>query len=315
VNRTDRLVAVLLELQARGELRAEDLAEHFEVSVRTIYRDLEALSEGGVPLIATPGKGYRLQAGYFLPPLAFTATEAALLVLGAEFVQGRVDPELQQPVGDALRKLTAVLPPERRAAVDRWRGQLLFPRPAVRDGLATRMARLRQAIQERRVVRLLYHAFRRTEPEVRDVEPVSLIYLAEHWQVGGYCRLRQGPRLFRLDRIDHLNLLGEHFTLDDRHAIPPPSEDWKTQAPEARIRFDPSLQRWVRERQPFTFLREELDPAGPVFVYAMRQERDLIGWLLGWGPGVEVLGPTSLRARLASEARAIARTHEPEVPR
>jgi predicted DNA-binding transcriptional regulator YafY len=69
VNRTDRLVAVLLELQGRGT--AEDLAEHFEVSVRTMYRDLEALSEGGVPLVATPGTGYRLMDGYFLPPRAF----------------------------------------------------------------------------------------------------------------------------------------------------------------------------------------------------------------------------------------------------
>src|SRR5207244_2270817 len=121
-----------------------------------------------------------------------------------------------------------------RAAVDRWRGQFLFPRPTTRDESSARMARLRQAIQERRVVRMLYHAFRRVEPELREVEPVSLVYLAEHWQMAGYCRLRQGPRLFRLDRIDHLNVLGEQFTLDDRHAVPPPSEDWKTRVPEAR---------------------------------------------------------------------------------
>src|SRR4051794_186348 len=121
MNRTDRLVAILLELQARGGLRAEDLAKRFEVSVRTIYRDLDALAEGGVPLVATPGKGYRLVEGYFLPPLAFTANEAALLVLGGEFVRRRIDADLQGPAGDALRKLSAVLPAERRAEVDRWR--------------------------------------------------------------------------------------------------------------------------------------------------------------------------------------------------
>src|SRR5919198_1466812 len=165
MNRTDRLVAILLELQSRGGLRAEDLAAHFEVSVRTIYRDLEALAEGGVPLVATPGQGYRLMEGYFLPPLAFTATEAALLVLGADFLRTRVDADLKRPVEDALRKLAAVLPPERRAEVERWRTELLFPR--MREVDDPRLARFRTAIQERRVVRLLYHAFRRPAAESR----------------------------------------------------------------------------------------------------------------------------------------------------
>src|SRR5919197_1090270 len=120
MNRTDRLMAILLELQARGSVRAEDLAEHFEVSVRTMYRDLEAIAESGVPLMATPGKGYQLMDGYFLPPLAFTATEAALLVLGTEFIKERVDAELQRSADTALQKLETVLPPDKRSAVDRW---------------------------------------------------------------------------------------------------------------------------------------------------------------------------------------------------
>src|SRR5205823_6186115 len=110
VNRTDRLMGILLELQARQELRAEDLAATFEVSVRTIYRDVEALCETGVPVIATPGKGYRLMEGYFLPPLTFTADEAALLALGGELVRDRVDPLLKQAAEEALRKLASVLP-------------------------------------------------------------------------------------------------------------------------------------------------------------------------------------------------------------
>ena len=105
MNRTDRLMGILLELQARGELRAEDLAGTFEVSVRTIYRDVEALCETGVPVVATPGKGYRLMEGYFLPPLTFTADEAALLILGGELVRDRVDPLLRQAAEAALRKL------------------------------------------------------------------------------------------------------------------------------------------------------------------------------------------------------------------
>jgi predicted DNA-binding transcriptional regulator YafY len=303
-------MAVLLELQARGTARAEDLAEHFEVSVRTMYRDLEALSEGGVPLVATPGKGYRLMDGYFLPPLAFTATEAALLVVGGEFVRGRVEPELQRQADEALTKLNSVLPQDRREVVERWRHEMLFVRLRARTNSDARLPLLRTAIQERRVVRLRYHAFRRAQPEDRDVEPVSLVHMGEQWQVVGYCRLRRGPRMFRLDRIDNLDVLGERFALDEeRHAQPQPSREWVQSASEARVRFDPSVERWARERQPFTLIGEELDSRGPVFVYAMRDETALLSWLLSWGAAVEVLSPRSLRERLAQEARTIARRH------
>jgi predicted DNA-binding transcriptional regulator YafY len=306
------LVAILLEVQRLGECRAEDLAGHFEVSVRTVYRDLDALAEGGVPLVATPGKGYRLLDGYFLPPLAFTATEAALLVLGGEFIRERVDAELRRPASDALHKLSGILPNDSKEAVTRWRTEMLFPRLGRRDDLG--LARLRTSIQERRVVRLLYHAFRRPGPELRDVEPISLVYFGERWQMAGYCRLRRGPRLFRLDRIDHLNILAEQFELSDRHVIPPRSEEWKSSVPEARVRFDPVVERWVRERQPFTFLREELDTDGPVFVYALRDEQDLVRWILSWGTSVEVLSPTELRARVRADAGKIARRHAPDIP-
>ena len=308
MNRTDRLMAILLELQARGELRAEDLARRFEVSVRTVYRDVQALSEGGVPVVATPGKGYRLMDRYFLPPLSFTADEAALLALGGEFVRERVDPELRRSADDALAKLAGVLPPERREAVAAWRREMLFPSfgPAP-DG--SRLARIRAAIRERRVVHLLYHALRRPTPEPRDAEPVSLVYLDEVWYLAAYCRLRQAPRLFRLDRIDRLEVLDERFTLSERHAIGRDADEPLGPVAVARIRFDPDVERWVRERQPFTLLREERDAEGTRFVYALRDERELVTWLLSWGAAVEVLDPPSLRAALAAEARAILAHH------
>jgi predicted DNA-binding transcriptional regulator YafY len=124
--------------------------------------------------------------------------------------------------------------------------------------------------------------------------------------------VRQAPRFFRLDRIDDLVVLNERFTQGERHALagaPAPSAAQPGLVVEARVRFDPAVVRWVRERQPFMFVREEVDLAGPVFVYAVRDERALLGWLLGWGASVELLDPLGLRARLANEARAITRKH------
>ena len=84
LNKTDRLLAIVLELQGKGRQRAEDMARTFQTSKRTIYRDIEALCEAGVPIVSTPGRGYALMKGFFLPPLSFTADEATILLLGSE---------------------------------------------------------------------------------------------------------------------------------------------------------------------------------------------------------------------------------------
>ena len=301
-------MGILLELQARGDLRAEDLAGTFEVSVRTIYRDVEALCETGVPIVATPGKGYRLMEGYFLPPLSFTADEAALLLLGGELIRDRVDPLLRQAAEEALRKLAGVLPPERRAEMERRRQGMIFASVGSRAD-DRRLSLARRAVDERRVVRLVYHAFRREQADPRDVEPIRLVHFGDAWYLAGYCRLRQDSRLFRLDRIDRLELLEERYAPDARHALSDRFTRDMTDHPEVHVRFDPEVLRWVRERQPFVLLREERDEAGPVFVYALRDTQELLAWLLPWGRTAEVLSPDWLRARLAEEALAIAARH------
>jgi predicted DNA-binding transcriptional regulator YafY len=306
-------MGILLELQARGDLRAEDLAHTFEVSVRTIYRDVEALCETGVPVVATPGKGYRLMDGYFLPPLSFTADEAALLLLGGELVRDRVDPQLRKAAEEALRKLASVLPPERRAEMERRRQGLFFASPGTRAD-DRRLALARRAIEDRRVTRLVYHALRREQPDPRDVEPIRLVHIGDSWYLAAYCRLRLDVRLFRLDRIDRLELLEERYAAGPRHALSEPIVRDLTEYPEVRVRFDREVLRWVRERQPWVLLREEHHQDGPIFVYALRDVQELLTWLLSWGRAVEVLSPDWVRARLADEARAIADRHAEPLP-
>jgi predicted DNA-binding transcriptional regulator YafY len=122
--------------------------------------------------------------------------------------------------------------------------------------------------------------------------------------------LRAAPRLFRLDRIDALELRAERFELGDRHTVGPDGDIWMDAAPEVRARFDPAVERWVRERQPYFLRREEGDPSGPVFVYAWRDDREIMPWLLSWGAAVDVLSPPELRARLRRELQAALARHQ-----
>jgi predicted DNA-binding transcriptional regulator YafY len=114
MNRTDRLLAIVMELQRHKQRRAEDLAATFEVNVRTIYRDIQALTEAGVPIAAMTGFGYTLVEGYFLPPVNFTTDEALMLILGSDMMQQNFDAQYQVAAQTASRKIEAVLPPSPR---------------------------------------------------------------------------------------------------------------------------------------------------------------------------------------------------------
>src|SRR6266566_4616246 len=126
MNRTDRLLAIVLELQGRGRQRAEDLAATFETSKRTIYRDIQALGQAGVPLISLPGHGYSLMKGYFLPPLSFTTEEATMLLLGSDFMARNFDAQYRAAAESANRKIESVLPEALRDDVHYLQSNIRF---------------------------------------------------------------------------------------------------------------------------------------------------------------------------------------------
>jgi predicted DNA-binding transcriptional regulator YafY len=158
MNRTDRLLALVLALQARGCCRAEDLAARFEVSVRTIYRDMLALCEAGVPVISTPGRGYELAEGYFLPPLRFTPDEATMLLLGSDVMLQSFDAEYRKVAETAAGKIAAVLPEATRTHVAQLREGLHFFEARDNEATNERLRLLRRAILAKRSIRFGYHA-------------------------------------------------------------------------------------------------------------------------------------------------------------
>jgi len=306
MNRTDRMLAIMLHLQSRRYTRGEDLAERFEVSVRTVYRDVQALGEAGVPVVATPGYGYTLMPGYFLPPLMLTPDEAGAILLGAAFVAEQVDAPYRQAVETARQKIEKLLPDATRDEVEFLRDTLRFvarvapPDPIIEARLST----LRRAIQRRQVLRLTYRA-RHGEPSARDVEPHGLISVGGRWIMAAYCRSRADMRHFRLDRIDAVAPTGERFARRTGYTVRrvKPMEPGRE---EVRVLFAPDVARWAREDRPMGFVTEEEQAEGVVMTLRPREPRDLLPWLLSWGAAARVLDPPQLRQQLATEARALA---------
>jgi len=312
MNRTDRLLAIVLELQARRYTRADDLAAQFEVSVRTIYRDVLALCEVGVPVVATPGYGYTLAPGYFLPPLMFSTFEAAALLLGAAFVAEQVDALYQQAVEAARKKIEKLLPEATRQDVEIVRDSLRFVGHARPHGpeAEARLATIRRAILDHEVLYLTYHA-RHGEPGGRIVEPHGLVCVNGRWLLAAYCRAREAMRSFRLDRIDKVTALKERFTRRAEFTGRCLS-GMEQGAVEVRALFTPRAIRWAREDCGPSFVGEEPHAEGVVMVFRPRDTRDLLPWLLSWGAAVRVLAPPEMRDELKRTAQSMAALYADE---
>ena len=295
MNRTDRLFAITVILQTRRRVRAQDLAALFEVSERTIYRDIVALSESGIPIIATPGEGYELDAGFRLPAIQLTSAEARAVFLAAEMLKAHVSGGLLADLESAISKVSAVLPAEARAEAARLVEIVRFVLPDGQIDLEdSRLTLLQQAIHEKRVVWLRYHSLAGEETTEREVEPETLHFSGSAWYVSGYCRLRKEPRSFRLSRVEDLRLRSETFL--PRIMFPAP-----TSPVTVRVRFQPEVVRWVRERQHYGYRLEETQGDAVVMVYQVDHVREIRPWLLTWGAEAEVIEPQALRDSLREE--------------
>lgn len=310
MNRTDRLLAIVLELQGKGRQRAEDLAATFETSKRTIYRDIQALGEAGVPLISIPGQGYSLMKGYFLPPLSFNSDEATMLLLGSDFMAQNFDAQYRQAAQAASRKIEGVLPEHLREEVHYLQSSIRFVSGTSMESTreAGMLHQLRRAIIERTTVRFRYHTRHtregQSEQNTRAADPYGLIHMLNAWHLIAYCHMRQDIRNFRLERMDELVLLPqtfkrpEDFTMQKRRSNEPDRFV-------VRVLFDQEIARWVREARSYFTVHEEETPAGLLVTLNVRQESEILQWLLSWGRHVQVLEPQALRQRLAEEARAM----------
>ena len=209
MNRLTRLATLLTVLQNKRTHKAEDLARRFEVSVRTIYRDMRTLQEAGVPIGGEAGVGYYLVDGYTLSPVAFSEEEAQALVTAAALVQQQSDASLKQHYGTALEKVKAVLKASQKEAVDLLE-QRQGPSVLREQEATTWLTDLQKAITQRQAVQLVYGSAGGAVTE-RAVEPVGIYFTADHWIMVGFCRLRQALREFRLDRMKAVTFTDQEF--------------------------------------------------------------------------------------------------------
>lgn len=311
--RTERLFATILLLQNRPHLTSRDLAEHFNVSRRTTFRDLRALTDSGVPLTYSEGGGYEILEGYQLPPLMLTAREAATLIIGTAFMKLQSDASLRGDADAVSLKIRSVLPREIKEYVDRLsENTVLDPywmHAVQAEGAETGVwYKLSEAVARSRKVIMEYFVESRSEVTQRSVDPLGLVYYEDHWNLIAFDHLRETVRNFRLDRIEEMFVLSEKFERPKGFDLAGYLEEDGRRPTFETIVLDFSEQAYARARTsiPAKIDLEEKKDARVQVAFQFDNLDYLTSWLLRFGNAVKVVEPNSLKMAHKNAALKIA---------
>lgn len=208
MRRADRLFQIVQLLRGKPVVTAATLAEHLEVSLRTIYRDMDDLLASGVPLRAEAGVGYALEKGFDLPPLMFTREELEALTVAARLVGAWGDHQLKKAADSALGKIEQILPG--RLQNEPREPGLYAPDFFVKDDIWAPMPELRLALREQRKIQISYRDAQGQASE-RRLRPLGIYFWGQSWTLAAWCEWRNDFRHFRLDRMQSWSLCDEHF--------------------------------------------------------------------------------------------------------
>jgi len=206
----DRLLGILTLLQSRKYVTAEKIAGKFSISIRTVYRDVKALGELGIPVSFEAPKGYFVVQGYFLPPVSFSTAEANALLLIEVLVNGFTDQSVRKQYASALDKIRAVLHGSQKEELERLNEKVRFQKPDCFNLNFEYLPTLQNAIAARTILEIEY-INQKEENSKRKLEPIGLIFYAFNWHLIGWCYTRRDYRDFRVSRIKKLKDTGLPF--------------------------------------------------------------------------------------------------------
>ena len=304
MNRIDRLTAILIHLQTKRIVKAEEISGRFEISLRTVYRDVKALMEAGVPIGSEAGKGYFIVDGYHLPPVMFNQEEASALLTAGKLVEKMTDDSIRKAYESALLKIKAVLNTSEKDHLENLQSSIaVFRAPDYQSDFPNQyMADLQRAISKKNVVSLEYVSGIKQERTTRFVEPIGVVYYSGRWHLIAWCRLRNGYRDFRTDQIQTLKITGESFDPRSHYTL---QEYFNSLTKEHKdmtkvvVVFQKTVCQFVRNsRYYYGFLSEEGEGEKLRMTFLIPSERSFCRWLVMFGDAIEIESPVSLREEM-----------------
>ncbi|MDR0332956.1 MAG: YafY family transcriptional regulator [Dysgonamonadaceae bacterium] len=214
MNRLTRLTNILLHLQSKRIATAQELADKFDITQRTVYRDIRVLEEAGVPIIGTAGKGYSLIDGYRIPPVMFTQQEINALLTAQQYFQNKADKSTYHELTNAITKIKAIIRYSEKEKAEKLENRLyVFSNHETNE--TNHLSTIQLAITNCQVLKIKYYAHYSETVAERCVEPLGIYSTSGNWIVVAFCRLRNEMRSFRIDRMLDLIVTADTFPEHD----------------------------------------------------------------------------------------------------
>ena len=302
----ERMLSIITYLMNHEKVKAQELAEKFEVSVRTIYRDVDAIAQAGIPVVAYQGAdgGIGIIEGYKLDKSVLTSDEISKIVAGLKGLHSISD---DVRIKFLIEKFTSIAAQSEYTAMG---NEILIDLSSwnKNDCLPQRIRELKQAIRERRIIKFVYYSNEKLTQ--RRVEPCVIVFKTAHWYLYAYCLLRQDFRLFKLRRMSEVQITDNRF---EPRQFSLEGVEWDGEADSVRhaavvVVFDGSLKYVVNDL--FGVDNYETLPDGRFKVDFHMEVNDwLYGFILGFGDKIEVLEPASLREKIRSLAESVCKRY------
>jgi len=308
MNRINRLTAILIQLQSKRVVKAQEVANRFGISLRTVYRDIRALEEAGVPIGAEAGIGYFLE-DYHLPPVMFTNEEASALLFGAKLIGKMADESLREGFDSAFYKIKSVLKRNEKEHLEDLETRVaVLARQSQSPFSLHLLNQIQQAIVRQQVLYIDYLSNFQSESTQREIEPIGLVHYSSHWHLIAFCRLRQDYRDFRTDRIQNLTNTERFFSKQNLLTL---------QAYLDQLRVQEHLEEvvlWVHrgaalfmqeQRYNWGFISEEIHGKYVKMKFMTQHFEGMGRWLLMFGKNVSVESPEKMHEMMGNLAAEI----------
>ncbi len=304
MNRVDRLSAILIQLQSKRVVKAREISHRFGISLRTVYRDIKALEQAGVPIGAEAGVGYFIADGYYLPPVKFSKSEAGAILMAAKLAEKQTDKSIWQNLNSALFKIRSALKEEEKEYLETIEDNievLQLVKPPETGFPDHFLADIQLALATKKVINFDYYSSYRDSFTNRDVEPVNLCYYSRHWHLVGFCKLRNALRDFRSDRIMKLTIKEQTFDASKYHEFQS-LQDLYLQGEglqEVVIRVTSRVADYISEQKYFMgFVESKREKSFELMKFMCGDVSAFAHWLLQFNDGVTVISPDLLKEKV-----------------
>lgn len=311
MNRIDRIAAILIQLQSKKIVKAQDIAHRFNISLRTVYRDVNTLNEAGVPIIGEAGVGYSIAEGYRLPPVMFTVEEATAFLTAEKLIEKLTDKKTFSIYQTALFKIKAILRSSEKDYIDNLQDHIAvlerhyLPR---NEKESSYIQEILNCIVQKNVAAINYAAINTNEPTKRNIEAVGIFFMGGHWYLIAWCQLRKDYRNFRVDRIKNLQVTSSSFQKQHPSLTTYLNQVTKKERElyKVVIKVNKHIVKYFGEQKYYNGFVSEKDLGDHVeMTFLTSSPEGFARWYLMFGDDAEIITPQSIKTRVKEIATSI----------